>query len=165
LGRQIIVHSEKCTGCKICELVCSSKKEGRYNPALSRVRILSTYPEDGADKPTVCVQCMQALCSTCGRDAMHREKDTRAILIDDEKCNGCDKCTISCPLGAIKLLRARPLVIVCDLCEGGPACVKNCPTGAIEYSDPMQARIRPQTDVLRRCLTISIEKNPWRTGI
>jgi len=164
LSRQMIVHSEKCTGCRICELVCSWKKEKKFSPSLSRIRVASPYPEDGADRPKVCVQCTQALCSTCGRDAMHRDENAHTILIDEKKCNGCDKCTISCPLGAIRLLSDRPLVIVCDLCEGDPECVKYCPTAAIEYSNPNEMRLRLQRDSLRECLEISFEEDPWRTG-
>jgi Fe-S-cluster-containing hydrogenase component 2 len=38
-GKTLIVEPQKCTGCKVCELVCSSFHYGEYNPSKSHIRI------------------------------------------------------------------------------------------------------------------------------
>lgn len=35
-----VVNPEDCTGCRICELICSSRKTGSYNPRNSAVKVL-----------------------------------------------------------------------------------------------------------------------------
>ena len=37
--RKIIVHNEKCTGCRTCEIVCSLVNEGICNPSLARLKV------------------------------------------------------------------------------------------------------------------------------
>jgi len=36
----LIVDADVCTGCCVCELVCSMAKHGEYNPRLSYIRVL-----------------------------------------------------------------------------------------------------------------------------
>lgn len=43
--KQIIVHQEKCTACRECELACSFSHTGEFNPALSRIRVNDFYGE------------------------------------------------------------------------------------------------------------------------
>lgn len=37
--RQVIVHNEKCTGCKICETVCTLVNDRECNPAIARLQV------------------------------------------------------------------------------------------------------------------------------
>ena len=47
-GREkvLIVDTDKCTGCKVCELVCSMAKLGEFNPRKSYVRVLKNKEMD-----------------------------------------------------------------------------------------------------------------------
>ena len=40
---EILIHPEKCVGCRICQLTCSSLYNGKYAPALSRIKLHDIY--------------------------------------------------------------------------------------------------------------------------
>ena len=60
MPKAVIVDHEKCTGCRICEIVCSTKNEGGVSYERSRIRVY-TFPP-GLGIPIVCAQCQQAPC-------------------------------------------------------------------------------------------------------
>jgi len=42
--RKLAVVPERCSGCKICELVCSIERFGVNNPKKSAIRVMVVYP-------------------------------------------------------------------------------------------------------------------------
>ena len=129
----IVVNKEKCTGCKICEFVCSLYHENEINPIKSRIQIIS-WEIEGIDIPMVCQQCEDAPCAAvCPTHAIYRDQQTGAMLINKEVCIGCRMCIYVCPFGGSSINPDTEEVIKCDLCEGEPKCVEFCPTQALEY--------------------------------
>ncbi len=122
---------ENCTGCHLCELACSYKHGGTFNPLLSRITIL-TKPEVQTSVQVYCLQCNDAACErVCPVDAIKRDK-SGAYVINYSRCIGCRECAYACPFGAISFdFEARP--IKCDLCGGKPECVEVCPHDAIIF--------------------------------
>lgn len=60
-------------------------------------------------------------------------KVTRKIIkIDDERCDGCGNCVISCAEGALKIIDGKAKVISDNLCDGLGACIGECPQDALE---------------------------------
>ena len=57
----IVVDVEKCTGCRVCELVCSITKQGEFNPRKSHIHILLNN-EFGVYIPALKLEC-----DFCGR--------------------------------------------------------------------------------------------------
>ena len=55
MTRVLAVDYEKCTGCRLCELVCSVRHEGVSNPARSRIRIVK-WEWEGIYVPVVSVK-------------------------------------------------------------------------------------------------------------
>lgn len=51
------------------------------------------------------------------------------VLVDKEKCTGCEACIEICPVEAIKLESDK--VAINDECVECCACVDECPNGAI----------------------------------
>ncbi len=131
----VVSDSGQCTGCQICEYICSAVKEGGFNPLLSRIRTLRIEPAFNISM--ACRLCEDPTCvKSCPRKALTREEETGIIILDEEKCNGCAWCIETCEFGAIALHSAKKTIIVCDLCEGDPKCVAYCPTEALSLKTP-----------------------------
>ena len=47
---KLTLDAGKCTGCKICELACSAKHEGVFNPRKARLKIIDRYIEIGRER-------------------------------------------------------------------------------------------------------------------
>jgi carbon-monoxide dehydrogenase iron sulfur subunit len=83
-----------------------------------------------------CRHCDEPWCVySCLTGAMHQDKLTGAITIDEEKCTGCWTCIVACPNGALIRDIGKKVVAKCDLCPGSevPACVANCPNEALVF--------------------------------
>jgi len=129
----LLVVPEKCTGCRICELVCSLTHEGVCNPAESRIGVVNWYRE-GISLPMVCQHCEKPPCTeVCPANALKRNSETGAILIDPGLCMGCKMCLVVCPFGGLSLEDGQEIPVKCDLCNGEARCASFCPTGAIQY--------------------------------
>ena len=53
------------------------------------------------------------------------------IEIDEELCDGCGECVISCPEGALKVIDGKAKVVKESFCDGLGACIGECPQGAL----------------------------------
>lgn len=129
--QRIRVDPEKCTGCRICELICAFSKYSEFNPKRSRIRIVK-MERFFVDVPVVCKQCLNPLCvKDCPVGALKKGTDS-TINVDEELCTGCERCIGACPFGAISIDPLNRRAIVCDLCAGSPECVQWCPTKALQ---------------------------------
>jgi carbon-monoxide dehydrogenase iron sulfur subunit len=98
------VDFEKCTGCRLCELVCAVKHHNVSNPARSRIRIIK-WESEGIYVPMVCQQCEDAPCvAACPAKALSRNPETGRVELDYDKCIGCRTCVSVCPFGAIQFV-------------------------------------------------------------
>ena len=133
MKRILLFDPIKCTGCRVCEIICSLRHTGECNPARSRVKILEKE-EGGICISIRCRRCKKPPCiEACPVGAMSQDAQTGVIRIDEELCIGCVKCVEACPFGAMSLDPVTDNIIVCDLCDGEPACALYCVTGATRY--------------------------------
>ena len=56
----------------------------------------------------------------------------KIIEIDEEKCNGCGNCVVSCAEGAIEIIDGKAKIIKDLLCDGLGACMGDCPEDALK---------------------------------
>ena len=118
----IFSDPEKCSGFKICELVCSAINEGEFNPLLSRIRTVRL--ETILNTSLACQLCDDPTCvRACPKKALSQDEETGLIIVDEDWCTGCGLCIEACEFGVIMLSRDRKHVIICDLCEGEPKCI------------------------------------------
>lgn len=57
----------------------------------------------------------------------------RIIEIDQNKCNGCGICVLSCHESAIEIVDGKAKLVKDDYCDGIGDCLPTCPTEAISF--------------------------------
>jgi ferredoxin len=118
----------KCTGCGICQLVCSAVKAKVFNPGIACMRTHSYYGKDGliikGEFCDLCLKCVEA----CPPEAITFKNGL--LRIDQESCTKCELCVETCPYGVIHIAPSGTLLL-CDQCGGSPECMKWCPHEAI----------------------------------
>jgi Fe-S-cluster-containing hydrogenase component 2 len=136
LQKVLQVEIDKCIGCRTCETACSLKNTGTVHPTRSRIKVIK-YEKRGEYHnyiPMVCQQCSTPLCmDACPTNAITKNSDTGALIVDDKKCVGCKICNMVCPIGGISIDPITNIAFKCELCDGDPECTKICDLEAISY--------------------------------
>ena len=138
MSKLLVVHPEKCAGCRTCELMCSFEHSKSFNPRLSAVTVIN-YEKASISVPVMCMQCDDACClKVCPVGAISR--DEKGVIVQNhDKCIVCKMCVSACPLGNMSYSPAVKRVFKCDLCGGDPKCVQFCSPGAIQYVDATES--------------------------
>lgn len=133
---RILYDQSKCTGCRMCEAICSFTREDEFNPVKARCKIIRSIKKGMLTKVRVsCQQCSEPKClEVCPRGAIS-QTETGVKFVDEKLCIGCRMCEMACPVGAISVNQEKGVSFKCDLCKDydEPNCVKYCYTGAIRY--------------------------------
>lgn len=151
------IDYQKCTGCRLCELVCSVSHHGVSNPARSRIKVVK-WESEGLYVPMTCQQCEDAPCiSVCPVKATFRDEVTGCVVIDYEKCIGCRSCVTVCPFGARNYDSVDKMILKCDLCGGDPQCARFCEVKAVEFVDADRLSQSKKKDAAMRLSTAQKE--------
>lgn len=133
MRKVITVDTNKCSGCSVCELVCSNYKYKAFNPRLSLIGVIRS--EQSLDAALSCQFCEKPTCvRVCPRKALTQDEATGVILVDENKCTGCGWCAASCEFGAVVVDPTKKVASMCDLCKGKTLCVEICPQKALELT-------------------------------
>ena len=101
MAKALYIDYEKCTGCRLCELVCAVKHYGISNPARARIKVMK-WEQEGVYVPMSCQQCQDAPCQNiCPAKAISRDDEMSRVMVDYDKCIGCRLCVAVCPFGAM----------------------------------------------------------------
>jgi Fe-S-cluster-containing hydrogenase component 2 len=150
MSKALYINYEKCTGCRLCELVCAVKHDGISNPARSRIKVMK-WEMEGLYIPMSCQQCQDAPCvNACPVKALSRDEDLGRVVVDYDVCIGCRTCVSVCPFGAMSFNTIDRKVFKCDLCEGDPQCVRFCDRKAVDFVSPDDVSIDKQRQAASR---------------
>ncbi|UZV75271.1 DMSO/selenate family reductase complex B subunit [Pasteurella multocida] len=143
--------SDRCTGCKTCELACKDYKDLDTNVNFRRI-----YEYAGGDWQQQANGCWQhnvfayylsiscnhcdnpACVSVCPTGAMHKTEDG-FVIVNEAICIGCRYCHMACPYDAPQYDAMKGHMTKCDGChsrilEGKkPICVDACPLRALDF--------------------------------
>lgn len=128
-SKHLIVNPKLCTGCNLCELICSFTKFKVFNPRKSLIRVSYNYELGFLEGMTVCTQCGKCL-EVCPTGSIHVVNEV--IYVDHSTCIKCLACVNICPNNALVVINGIPYK--CDLCGGNPQCVRFCVRGALNVS-------------------------------
>jgi carbon-monoxide dehydrogenase iron sulfur subunit len=150
MSKALYINYEKCTGCRLCELVCAVKHDGISNPARSRIKVMK-WEMEGLYIPMSCQQCQDAPCvNACPVKALSRDEDLGRVVLDYDVCIGCRTCVSVCPFGAMSFNTIDRKVFKCDLCEGDPQCVRFCDRKAVDFVSPDDVSIDKKREAASR---------------
>ena len=136
----LAVNPSKCTGCRLCELACSLRNAGEFNPSRSRLRVIGF--EELFSLPVTCFQCEKPHCAeVCPTGAITRDETSGVVKVSKEACTGCKICTLACPFGNIVFSTDVKRAVKCELCDHVPECADICPTGALEFKEADNATL------------------------
>ena len=150
----LVIDSEKCTGCRKCEMVCSVYHTGVNDPSRSRMKILR-WDHLGYYLPVSCQNCDHASCAeVCPSAACHRDPELGVTVIDPKVCIGCKSCVLACPFGVPTFDKAEGISIKCDYCQGDPQCVPSCEAGALRFVEPDEISTFKAGELARRIMAL-----------
>ena len=145
MAKTLLIHPGKCTGCRMCEMICSFRDRDNFNPQRSKVRVRKNEAL-GIDLPILCLHCADAPCSRICPAGAIQKGPQNIVNVDPSLCDGCQVCVENCPYGAIRYEDDR--ILKCDLCGEKPLCVAWCPTQAISFEEvPLEERIANRQEI------------------
>ena len=171
MNRFIMADSQKCIGCRACEVACvmsHNHEQHVLTPARFQPRI-TVFKNQTQRSAVTCRHCEDAPCArSCPNGAISQRDD--AILVDQSKCIGCKSCAVACPFGTMQIVltpaadgRVKANAQKCDLCDGrdgGPACVENCPADALALVSPQRLADMSKN---RRMQAACRDAQPWHS--
>lgn len=179
----LVIDLDICVGCHACAVACKEWNDGGdFGPLadddpygaephgvwFNRVHSYEiagpgSRPPQMVHFPRSCLHCETPDCVTvCPTGASYKRADDGIVLVDEDKCIGCQLCAWACPYGAREIALPHPKAAAsdagrkdskrgtmqkCTLCvdriynetlderDRQPACVLACPTRARMFGD------------------------------
>lgn len=131
----LVIDHERCWGCKTCEVAC--KQEFRSPEGVRLISVEEVGPGMVEDKlefvfhVNVCRHCDDPPCVAACQDEAITRRDDGIVVLDEERCTGCQLCMTVCPYEAIAFDSANSVARKCNLCHHRvdqglyPACADN----------------------------------------
>ncbi|MCS7228211.1 MAG: 4Fe-4S dicluster domain-containing protein [Endomicrobia bacterium] len=161
----LYIDTDKCRGCKTCEIICSFRWSRSFSPTYSAIYILKNE-KVAKNIPIVCQQCSKPLCvEVCLSSALKRDEKLGVVLHNKNQCVGCKMCVISCPFAGIGYVAEIGVTIKCDLCQsydkepGVAQCEKMCPYKAIKVIKEEKIIVELRKDIEKFLSRFGIYKN------
>ena len=157
----LMIDLARCIGCGSCEAAC--KLEHHLGPDQFRTRIFTLLRPDDPNRlefvKAVCQQCERPACMrACGANAITKRESDGIVLVDRDRCTGCQECVRACPYGVMSFDSRYQHADKCTLCVErrdvglGPACASVCPGHAISWGpvEELQAKAGAENRMQRQ---------------
>ena len=131
----LVIDLNVCVGCHACVTSCKQwNTSGSAGPLVDENpygadptgtffnRVLTFEVGEFPDTQTVhfpksCLHCEDPPCvPVCPTGASYKRKEDGIVLVDYDKCIGCNYCTWACPYGVRELDEKRKVMTKCTLC-------------------------------------------------
>ncbi|MCB1740489.1 MAG: 4Fe-4S dicluster domain-containing protein, partial [Gammaproteobacteria bacterium] len=131
----LVIDLDQCVGCQACAVACKQWNSSGTSGPLTDLnphgrdpngvwfnRVRSFEVGDFPDSKTVhfpmsCMHCDDAYCvDVCPTGASYKRAEDGIVLVDPERCMGCNYCAWACPYGARELDPAEGVMKKCTLC-------------------------------------------------
>ncbi|PRM82279.1 Anaerobic dimethyl sulfoxide reductase chain B [Haemophilus influenzae] len=184
--------SERCTGCKTCELACKDYKDLGTEVNFRRIYEYTggqwNQQADGCWHQNIfayymsisCNHCADPACTkVCPTGAMHKNADG-FVIVNEEICIGCRYCHMACPYDAPQYDAQKGHMTKCDGCysrvKSGqkPICVDACPLRALDFAPIDELRTKygtqasiaplPPTDITQPNLVVKPNQHARLSG-
>ena len=129
----------RCIQCRTCEMSCKGTRD--IEPGVKWRRVVETWDGEYPDVTRTffslaCMHCEKPACAAvCPTGAIIKRAEDGIVVVDRDKCNGCQDCLSACPYG-VPQFGVDGIMQKCDFCiETGrkPACAVSCPAEALRY--------------------------------
>jgi tetrathionate reductase subunit B len=148
----MLINIDRCVGCYACQVSCKAEYNIPFGTFRCKVETYSTgtYPEiNKFFMPRLCNHCENAPCiESCEETALFKN-DHGIVLLDNDKCTGCQQCYDKCPYNAIEIRPDTGQAEKCDFCYNNrvvkgllPVCVQSCMSKAIIFGDINDSKSR-----------------------
>jgi len=160
--KAFVIDVSICNGCYCCQIACKDEHVAndwtpyaKPQPDTGQFWLkLNEYVRGTVPKvkmhylPVLCMHCNDAPClATCPVDGVIYRRKDGLVIIDPEKCTGCQACVDACPYGVIYFNEGLNIAQKCTGCahllDNGwkePRCVDACPTQALKFGEKSELK-------------------------
>ena len=141
----ILLDLDRCVGCHSCTVACKIENDVQLERFWSKVHQIGptgTFPDvEMYFLPVLCQHCEDPECVRVCPTGASEKRDDGIILVDHDRCIGCQYCVLACPYGVRVFNEDEGVIEKCTLCahlierEDQPACVKTCVGKARIFGD------------------------------
>ncbi|WP_300278887.1 4Fe-4S dicluster domain-containing protein [Peptacetobacter sp.] len=136
--KNIIYNIGLCNGCFDCHTACAKIHSDKGGQSCRKMKRIDN-PIDNSLKliTDACRHCDDPTCANnCPQFALSVDPITGFVILDEDKCIGCQICSFVCPFDVPKFINGK--MVKCDGCNDRvkkgllPACVESCERNALQ---------------------------------